>query len=253
MATRGPQQRIDIGNVMSLGFRTLGRNFLPFLAFALLLVGLPTFLLQYALWGELATGDIPFTSPYYWLTMAVSWITGYLLQGIIVRSAVLDLSGRPPDLGESTAAAMRMLFPMIGLSIVSGLGVGFGFILLIVPGIILMLMWMVAVPVLIEERRGVFESLSRSAQLTQGSKGWIFLLLLLYWGVSSVVSGVVAALTGFQMAFNDGGPMILPILAATIAQMLNALLLAPMLAALYVELRHFKEGAAPDHLAAIFE
>lgn len=253
MATRGPQQRIDIGNVMSLGFRTLGRNFLPFLAFALLLVGLPAFLLQYAMWEELRGGEIPFLSPYYWLTMAVSWITAYLLQGIIVRTAVLDLSSRRPDLAESAAAAMRMLFPMIGLSIISGLAIGFGLLLLIVPGIILMLMWMVAVPVLIEERRGVFGSLSRSAQLTQGSKGWIFLLLLLYWGVSSVVSGVVAALTGFQMAFNDGGAMILPILAGALAQTLNALLLAAMLAALYVELRHFKEGASPDQLAAIFE
>lgn len=254
MATAAPRYRMEIGNVMSMGFRTLGRNFLPFLAFSLLLAGLPTFLLQYFLWEHLlANQEMFFVSPYYWLTVAATWISGYLLQGIIVRSAVLDLSGRGPDLAQSGATAIRMLLPMIGLSIVSAVGIGLAMLLLIVPGVILMLMWIVAVPALIEERRGIFESLSRSAQLTSGSKGWILVLMLLYWMVSSVISLAVAALTGFQMASFEAGSMTLAIVATALAQTFNSLLLAVMLAALYIELRHFKEGASTDQLAAIFE
>ncbi len=254
MATRAPQQRMDIGNVMSMGFRTFGRHFLPFLAFALLLVGLPTFLLQYLLWDGLMEGDLAFTSGYYWLSVVVSWLSGYLLQGIIVRAAVVDLSGRRSDLGESVTAALARLLPMVGLSIVTMVATAIGLVLLIVPGIILLLMWSVAVPVLIEERRGMFDSLGRSAQLTHGSKGWIFLLMILYFGASSMLSGVVGAMVGFQMAAGLEGIMVVPFaLASAIAQALNGLLFAVMVAALYVELRRFREGASPDQLAAIFE
>jgi len=253
MATAAPQQRLDIGTVISMGFGALGRNFLPFLAFALLLVGLPTFAFEYLLWGEILGEALPFLSLYYWLSLAVSWISGYLLQAIIVRAAVLDLSGRRPDIGDSVAAAVTKLLPMIGLSIVSGVAVMFGMLLLIVPGIILMLMWSVAVPVLIEERRGVFDSLERSSQLTRGAKGWIFLLMLLYMGVGAMVAGAVLALTGFGLPSGDEGPTILPIAASALAQTLNSLLFAAMTAALYVELRRSREGAAADHLAAVFE
>jgi hypothetical protein len=124
---------------------------------------------------------------------------------------------------------------------------------LIVPGIILTLMWSVAVPVMIEERRGVFESLGRSAELTRGSKGWIFLLLLLYWGASSMLSGMTFAMVGFRSPAAEPAVTVAPLVVGALAQAVSGLLLAALLAALYVELRHFKEGASVDQLAGIFE
>jgi hypothetical protein len=253
VATQGPRQRIEIGTVMGNAFRTLTRNFLPFAGFALLLVGLPAFLLQYLAWEQVRNFETAVFTSYYWATVGLSWICGYLLHGIIVAIAVRDLSGRPAGVAQGVTAALARLFPMIGLSIVSGIGIALGLVLLVVPGIILMLMWMVAVPVLVEERRGVFESLGRSAELTRGSKGWIFLLLILYWGIGMLVSGAVGALTGFQLSYDESGDMLLPIIAGAIAQTLVGMLMGAMLAALYIELRQFKDGAAPDQLAAIFE
>ena len=256
MATRLPQQRIDIGNVMSLGFRVLGRNFLPFAAFALLLVGLPSFLSQYLAWNEIRNFDTESFgafSGYYWGGIAESRVTAYLLQGVVVAVAVRDLNGRQPDLGADAAAALGRLIPIIALAIVSGIAITFGLILLIVPGIILTLMWSVAVPVMIEERRGVFESLGRSAELTRGSKGWIFLLLLLYWGASSMLSGMTFAMVGFRSPAAEPAMTVAPLVVGALAQAVSGLLLAALLAALYVELRHFKEGASVDQLAGIFE
>lgn len=253
MAARAPQQRIDIGNVMSLGFRTLARNFLPFIAFALLLVGLPSFVVQYFTWEQLQSGEAPFLSFHYWGGAALSWIGAYLLQGIVVAIAVRDLDGEGGDLSDGVMSALARLLPMIALSIVSGIGILLGFVLLIVPGVILMLMWMVAVPVLVHERRGVFESLGRSAELTAGSKGWLFLLLLLYWGTSLMLSGAVAALTVAELSYDGRDAMLFPIVVGAVVQSLNGLLLAGLQAALYVELRQYKEGAAPGELAAIFE
>jgi hypothetical protein len=92
----------------------------------------------------------------------------YVLQAAIVYGTVTDLSGRRASLGSCVSAALKVLLPLIGLSIVSTLGMMLGLILLVVPGIILALGWSTAVPVKIVERAGVFESLSRSWALTSG-------------------------------------------------------------------------------------
>jgi len=60
---------------------------------------------------------------------------------------------------------------VIGVALLEMLAIVGGFLLLVVPGIIVSLMLMVAVPVAIIERPGVMASLKRSAALTKGIKG----------------------------------------------------------------------------------
>ncbi|WP_348640382.1 ATP-binding cassette domain-containing protein, partial [Mesorhizobium sp. M2D.F.Ca.ET.226.01.1.1] len=66
-------------------------------------------------------------------------------------------------------------------------GAGIGLVLLIVPGIILWLGWSMAVPVLIQERLGVFGSMSRSRVLTKGNRWSLFGLFLILIIIAMVI------------------------------------------------------------------
>lgn len=250
MATAAYEEKIDIGRVLERGFGVIRRNAGPFLGAGLVFAGLPNFAIQYlsadpAFLPETMTGTVIVI----YLGVFLFLVFGsFLLQAAIVRAAVLDLSGRPASLGASLQAAVSLVLPMLGLAIVAGFGILFGLLLLIVPGIMLYVMWSVAGPVLIQERTGVFDSLSRSAALTSGSRWRVFGLLIIVALLSGVINAVFAVLPVDPL--ND------PLLFAaifTVSAVLGAVLGAAMTASLYVELRTVKEGAPVDGLATIFE
>jgi hypothetical protein len=240
--------RIEIGSVLSRGFETIGSNFPAFVGLSVLLGGLPTFAFSY-LTGPNLSDDNLFAfagggaAIGAWLVQTVATA---LLQAIIVRSSILTLSGRDADIGGSITAAFGLILPLIGLSILTGLVVLIGLVLLIVPGIIAYVALSVAVPVMVEERKGVTDCMERSADLTKGSRWHIFLLLLIL-GVAYIV---LAAALGGAMVAADAESLQAGAEAVTVA--VTSLFMSAMTAALYVELRTVKEGATADGLADIF-
>ena len=85
-----------------------------------------------------------------------------------------------------------------------GFAIAIGFVLLIVPGLILLTIWSVAPPSVVVEDKGPFESLGRSRELVRGN-GWnVFLSILLAYVIVIVIS-VVAALDRLRdWAMRDG-------------------------------------------------
>jgi hypothetical protein len=97
--------------------------------------------------------------------------------------------------GELLKSINPKLLPLLGLSIVVGVLVFIGLIFFIIPGVILALIWFVAVPVMIIEDKGVFESMSRSGELTKSNRWRLFgLMVVVYLGIL-VVFLLAAALT----------------------------------------------------------
>ncbi|WP_438801690.1 hypothetical protein, partial [Enterobacter hormaechei] len=72
-----------------------------------------------------------------------------------------------------------MILPMIAIGLIAGIGVGIGLLLLIVPGVILWLVWAVVTPAYVQEKVGILEAFGRSAELTKGARGGIFLTMLI--------------------------------------------------------------------------
>ena len=73
-----------------------------------------------------------------------------------------------------------------------------GFLLIVIPGIILTLMWIVSTPSMIVEDKGVFDSMSRSSELTKGNRWRILgvgLLLLIAYIVLAAIIALLAAIT----------------------------------------------------------
>ena len=147
----------------------------------------------------------------------IEFIAAFLLQAALVK-AVQDVRDGRADLsfGETVSAATPYIWPVAGASILAGIAITIGLILLIVPGLFLITIWAVIVPVIVIERSGALASFGRSHQLVRGH-GWhvfgtlvlVFLILIVVdillglvfsalptlWrtGLSTVVSGTVIA------------------------------------------------------------
>ena len=243
------QEKIDTGRVVQRGFEALGQHLPVYLALGLLLIGLPTTVMQWMLLMQVESGeDLSYSSPVYLASWVVAAFGGYLLQATIVRSSMLHLGGMDSEVGPSFATALRLILPLFALSILTWVLTMVGLVLLIVPGVIVYIMLIVSVPALIEERRGVVRSMQRSRDLTQGARGRIFLLLLLFLVVYMILAGLFAA--AGEVLVQDS--IWLQVILSGIAGTITSLLVAGMLASLYLELRTIKEGATTQGLAEIF-
>ena len=246
--------RLDIARVFQRTFEVLGRNFTTFFVLALILVGLPAVLTGMLQFRGLTEGGMPRFNPGMGLSAIVSVVTNAILQGALIYGTVRDLNGERPAVQDSLATGLRSFLPLIGLSILMGLGIVCGMILLVVPGIILACLWCVAVPSLVAENRGVFDSFQRSADLTRGNRWMIFALFVIYFVVFAIVGAIVGMMTGISgvitgtlMSFNP-----FAVLANALVSTVAGVVGSTGVAVLYVELRQGREGAGPEWLRDIF-
>src|SRR5262245_30316282 len=108
------------------------------------------------------------------VVFVVSVILYFVGQAVILYGAFQAMRGRSVVIGDGVGRAFSRFFSLVGISILVGLGVGIGFLLLVIPGIILALRWAVAVPACVVENKGPLQSMSRSAELTKGHRWKIF-------------------------------------------------------------------------------
>jgi len=265
MASTAPAaggRTLSAGRVFERAFAAVRTNPVVILGLALVVGALPTLIVTY-LFAQMGMGSLEAIrtgamsmSALYGMVMVsslISMIISAIVQGAMTRAAIAATEGKQVSFGDSLATGLRVFLPLIGLAIVTSIGIMLGLILLIVPGIILLLMWSVAVPALVVERRGVFGSLSRSSDLTKGAKGTVFGILVVvviaYW-LLSLVFGIVGlsaynpASIGGLTAFNVIGSAILGTLFNTAWGTIQP--------ALYVELRQWKEGTGVEALEDVF-
>ena len=120
---------------------------------------------------------------------AVSALCGTWLFGFLIHAGVhAPGSGQNLPLAESVSHSLRIYFPLLLLTTLLSIAIGFGLVLLIVPGIIMITMFWVAAPVLVVERRGILESIRRSLEMTAGHRWKIFLIFVCEILVSLLVN-----------------------------------------------------------------
>ncbi|NRD90009.1 hypothetical protein C8024_11890 [Sphingopyxis sp. BSNA05] len=246
-------EHLDIGRVLNNTFGVIMRNPLIFLGLSFLIVALPQALVQLATGAATASSDpdammAMFSSPSLIAASAGGWllvmILSILLQATFIIATVKDLNGQPVSLADCIAQAIGKFLPLIGLGIVMTLGIMAGMILLIIPGLILALMWIVASPVMMAEDKGIIDSLKRSAELTKGSKRWIVLLFVVYI-ILSMILGML------MIPFVFAGPIAI-MLVGLVINTLTGAIQGTGIAAIYVDLRIVKEGGNSDALSDIF-
>jgi hypothetical protein len=124
------------------------------------------------------------------------WALSILYQGMVVK-LVQDVQDgrRDHSIGDLLRSVEPVFWPLVAVSILFGLGVGLGFVLLIVPGLFLLVIWSVVAPVTVLERPGVFAAFGRSRTLVRGN-GWnVFGVIVLVFLTVVVVSVAVGIAT----------------------------------------------------------
>jgi hypothetical protein len=236
----------SIGDVVN---RTLGstqRNFGIFFALSAILVGAPAFFVGLmqgdpaGASGALAVAGV--------VAMIVNLVTAYILQGAITRGAIVDFNGGRANFGDCLRTGVRHAAPLFAIAILITIGVMLGMVLLVVPGIILSIMWAVAVPAHVVENVGITGSLGRSRELTKGARWKLFWLFLIFFVVAIGLTMVATV----PMSFLAGSPLVFALFNVVVT-ILISVIGAVGASAIYFELRSKKEGVGAEQLAKVFD
>src|ERR1700722_1686913 len=232
-ALRGPESALAI---VAETFKLYRRYPLLFLALALGVI------VPYDLLILIATGSGP-------LAKSGALGVNYLLAAFLVSPLISALhihavaevrAGRTPRLRNIAARGMRVLPTVAATAIMTTLGILAGFVILIVPGIILAFRWYVAVQTAAIEHEGWLPALRRSRQLTVGVYGHLFgfgILIGIISEVPLVIGG--AGVTGHDtLAVAFIGGVVLHAFALAFTALATALL--------YFDLVSRRESALPQ-------
>jgi hypothetical protein len=171
----------------------------------------------------------------------ISLIVSLFFVGAVVH-LVRDLEDgrRDEELSSLFAGVGPVFWQLLAVAILAGIGIAIGLVLLIIPGLILITIWSVVVPVVVLEKPGVFAAFGRSRELVRGH-GWpVFGTLVVTWlitiGVAIVGGIIVAALGGAD------------IIQAIVNWLLSAALLP--ITALVISVLYFRLKAAKSEATA---
>jgi hypothetical protein len=165
------------------------------------------------------------------VAIAIYLVAATLFTGMVVRLVADVQDGRrDATAGKLLRAAAPVLGQLILVGVVAAIGIMAGFILLVIPGLILLTLWSVAAPVVVIENPGVFPALRRSRLLVRGNGLQVFaviMILVVLVGAAGNIIDAVAASAGTGVG----------IVARVIVGVLSAPLSALAAAVLYFELR----------------
>jgi hypothetical protein len=207
-------RKLDVGGTLSQIFSTYGDQagvLLP-VAFAIYLV--------VAVVNAILAGSFVLTLT---LGLAVSIVAATLYQGMVVN-LVKDIQDgrRDNSVQDLIDAAWPVVLPLIGAGILAGIAIGIGFLLLLVPGLILLTIWAVIAPVIVVERSGVFDAFGRSRQLVKGN-GWQVFGVIVVVFLITVIVGIVLGAIGAAISGGFAMHLLVSLIASTLTAPIGAL------------------------------
>jgi ABC-type multidrug transport system fused ATPase/permease subunit len=205
-------RKLDVGGTLSQIFSTYGSQ-----AGVLLPVAFGLFLIVAVVNGILAGGVLVLVG------FAVSIVAGTLYQGMVV-GLVRDVQDgrRDSSVGDLIDAAWPVVLPLIGVGILAGIAIAIGFVLIVVPGLILLTIWAVVAPVIVIERKGVMGSFGRSRELVRGNGWQVFGVIFVVFLITAVV-GIILGLIGAGVSDSLGARILFNLIASTLTAPITAL------------------------------
>ncbi len=134
------------------------------------------------------------------LFLLVLWVTTAVTHGICIKYASNLMSEEISSFGNAFSFAIRKLPSLLIVTLIVDILVIFGLIALVLPGVIIGIMYSLAVPVILNENVGTLSSLSRSKSLVDGRWLKTFAVFLII-GIALVVASSIAGL--IAMPFGD--------------------------------------------------
>lgn len=160
-------------------------------------------------------------------------LAGHALYTGFVVKLVEDVRDgrRDSTVGDLFSAAAPAILPLIGFGILFAIGVTIGFLLLIVPGLILITFWSVGAPAIVVERLGPIDAFGRSWRLVRGQAWSVFATLLLVLLIVIAV-GIVLGILATPIGDGDTATYV----AAIVSSVITAPIFSLAVTVLYYEL-----------------
>jgi hypothetical protein len=255
-AITAPSARLEAGFVWADALAMLKRDWPICCALTAVLGIAPQFLVQ-----QFVLPRIHLPSSYGWLGgFCVGWATAAALEtpfacvliGMLLTRFASGPRRTPLPWGECVTHGCRRALPLYPVRLATDLLTTLGFVLLVVPGVLLTLIWSVIDPVVVTEGASPLRCFGRSYDLTRGYWGKLLIFWLLYVVVAVVVGAAVGLVFGVAHTLSH-----LSIFGAPVRTMLLEGLLTPFgsagAASLFRELKILKEGADTGNLATVFD
>jgi hypothetical protein len=140
-----------------------------------------------------AAGNGKAAGAFWSLIAAVIGIIGYFwVEGALVELVRDVRDGRADRSIAETYEAVRPRLPaLIVAGILAGIGIFIGLVLFIIPGLFLLTIWSMVVPVIVLEGKSAGESFSRSREIVRGNSWNVFGLLVVTFLIIIVASVVI--------------------------------------------------------------
>jgi len=184
---------VTIGGVLSEAWnlykRFLGRFFLT----ALVVFAILDLLSALA---AAAAGDSWVSAALWGLVAVTIGVVGYFwVQAALVETVNDVRDGRADrSIGETYSAVRPRLASATIAGVLAAIGIAVGFLLLIVPGLYLLTIWSMLIPVIVLEGRSAGESFTRSREVVRGN-GWsVFGLIIITFLLIAIASAIIRAL-----------------------------------------------------------
>jgi hypothetical protein len=166
------------------------------------------------------------------ITTVVSLVGTFWVQGALVYAVDDVRDGRIDSTIEQLFERVRpYLGTLIVAGILAGLGIAVGFVLVIVPGLVLLTWWCLIVPVIVLEGKSVGEAFTRSRELVRGHGWTVFGVVIISVLAIAIASGLI------QSIFSFLGPFLRYWIGGAIANAIIDPFLAVALTLMYFELR----------------
>jgi hypothetical protein len=250
-----PTQPQSIGGVLDVSFQLYKASVASVWPVCLLLVlgSVPSLFFAMQASTAAASGDPTaaldiFGDPRYWLAILLTIAISVLASGAMYLKQQAIANDQELGLGSALQTSLGRLLPQVLTFILYSLAVGIGFVLLLVPGFILMLSLMLCWLLVVLETKGPVAALTGSHRLVWGNwwrtaailtVGFIILIVLYI-----AVGFLVELLT--RLVAVDGDPFTVAFVSGLIINGVLYLLATPYYAALllsvYWDLKLRKEG-----------
>jgi hypothetical protein len=174
------------------------------------------------------------------IAVAIGVIIWAISEAAILRGAAQATIGDPVDIEASYRWGLRRFGSVLLVALLVGLAVAIGFVLLIIPGLILIVLLSVSIPALVVENLRGTEAMKRSWNLVSGHF-WHALAVIL---IAAIITGIVGGLIGAL----GGDNWVVRWIFSAIAQIVTVPFTAIVSVVLYFDLRARREALSADKL-----
>jgi hypothetical protein len=232
------RRQLDVGDVLTRVFQTYGNEIAVILPLALIVA------LIAAVLDALANEGVSSLLSAF-IRLLVDSAAAMIFAGLVVEIVRRSREGdQRTSLGQMLESVWPVLLNLIVASLLYGIGVAIGFVLLIVPGLILLTWWALIAPVIVVERSGIVDAFGRSKRLVDGN-GWnVFAVVVVIFLITALISLLLVVV--FAIFGGFVGSLIGIFIAGVIVKPLGALA-APIM---YFDLREIEAADRAAQAAA---